>query len=261
MPVIFENFFNNLDKMSVWEATIWATLENLIIFGVCMIMGHLMVKRYGDFPITETPEPISRLEILFATSCVTLNTLVTVVGIIMWQNGIIHVDFGMNPLRMIFDTILLIFAMDLAMYVFHRIAHHPRLYPIIHRTHHRFENPRPLTLFVLNPFETLGFGTLWLLVITIYPANWASIIIYLTLNIVFGLVGHIGVEPMPDSWVDSPIVRYISTSTFHAEHHFDDEHNFGFYTLIWDRLFGTISPDYLQDFSSARQGVPHQAGD
>lgn len=261
MPVIFKKFFDSLEQMSVWEATTWAALENLIIFGVCMIVGHMIVKRYGDFPITETPEPISRLEIFYATSCVTLNTLVTVVGIIMWQNGIIRVNFDMNILRIIFDTILLIFAMDLAMYVFHRIAHHPMLYPIIHRTHHRFENPRPLTLFVLNPFETLGFGSLWLLVITIYPANWAAIIVYLTLNIVFGLVGHIGVEPMPDSWVNSPIIRYISTSTFHAEHHFDDEHNFGFYTLIWDRLFGTISPDYVQDFSSARQGIPHQAGD
>ena len=261
MPPLAENFFADLAEMSMLEATTWATLENLIIFGVCLVMGHVLVKIYGNFPITATPDPISRLEILFATSCVTLNILVTVVGIIMWQNDVIRVNWGMNPLRIVFDTILLLFTMDLAMYIFHRIAHHPRLYPLIHRTHHRFENPRPLTLFVLNPFETLGFGSLWLLVITLYPANWLSIIIYLTLNIVFGLVGHIGVEPMPTAWVNSPVARYISTSTFHAEHHFDAVHNFGFYTLFWDRLFGTLAPDYLQDFSAARQGIPHQSGE
>lgn len=256
-----EKFFNALEQISVLEATIWATIENLVIFGVCMLVGHILVRQYDDFLITHAPEPISRLEIIFATSCVTLNILVTVIGIIMWQINIIRVDFGMNPLRIGLDTILLIFAMYLAMYFFHRIAHHPRLYPLIHRTHHRFENPRPLTLFVLNPFETLCFGTLWLLVITLYPANWLGIIIYLALNIVFGLVGHIGVESMLDSWVNSPIMRYISTSTFHAEHHFADQRNFGFYTLIWDRLFGAISPDYLQDFSAARQGIPYQVGD
>jgi sterol desaturase/sphingolipid hydroxylase (fatty acid hydroxylase superfamily) len=165
------------------------------------------------------------------------------------------VRFETTLLEIIADTIILFFAMDFAMYVFHRIAHHPRLYPIIHRTHHRFENPRPLTLFVLNPFETLGFGSLWLLLLVIYPAAWLSIIIYLTLNIVFGLVGHLGVEPMPDRWVDLPLIRTISTSTFHAEHHLDQEHNYGFYTLIWDRLFGTISPDYIDDFQSAQHNI------
>jgi sterol desaturase/sphingolipid hydroxylase (fatty acid hydroxylase superfamily) len=144
--------------------------------------------------------------------------------------------------------------MDLAMYVFHRVAHHPLLYPIIHSTHHRFENPRPLTLFVLNPFETLGFGILWLILLVIYPASWLGIIIYLTLNIVFGLVGHLGVEPMPGQWVRLPLVKTISTSTFHAEHHLDKDHNYGFYTLIWDRLFGTLSPDYMNDFETAAAG-------
>jgi Delta7-sterol 5-desaturase len=176
----------------------------------------------------------------------------------LWRWGIIVVNFSMNPLRIVIDTFLLFIAMDLGMYVFHRMAHHPILYPILHRTHHRFENPRPLTLFVLNPFEVLGFGGLWLTALVIYHANWLSIIIYLTMNVVFGLVGHLGVEPMPGAWVKLPFINYISTSTFHAEHHMDDEHNFGFYTLIWDRLFGTLSPDYLDDFQNARQGVAIQ---
>jgi sterol desaturase/sphingolipid hydroxylase (fatty acid hydroxylase superfamily) len=107
---------------------------------------------------------------------------------------------------------------------------------------------------VLNPFETLGFGTLWLSLLVIYPAAWLSIIIYLTLNIVFGLVGHLGVEPMPGQWIRLPVSRYVSTSTFHAEHHLDKDHNYGFYTLIWDHLFGTLSPDYAHDFQAARNG-------
>jgi len=137
------------------------------------------------------------------------------------------------------------------MYVFHRVAHHPMLYPLIHQTHHRYENPRPLTLFVLNPFEVLGFGVLWLIVIALYPSSWLGIILYLTVNIAFGLVGHLGVEPLPGLWLRVPVLRYVSTSTFHSEHHQDKEHNYGFYTLIWDRLFGTLSPEYLTDFQTA----------
>lgn len=35
-------------------------------------------------------------------------------------------------------------------------------------------------------------------------------------------------------------LRHVGTSTFHAGHHQDAGHNFGFYTLVWDRLFGTL---------------------
>ena len=258
MPNLFQNMFDALYTMPLAGVIFWSLLENVIILLVCLVVGHGLVARYQAHPITDAPEPLTRAEIGLAVSCVVLNALVTIIGIYLWRNQWVIVDFSFNGLRIIVDVVILVMAMDLAMYVFHRIAHHKWLFPIIHRTHHLFENPRPLTLFVLNPFEVLGFGGLWLMVLILYSANWLSIILYLTLNIVFGLVGHLGVEPMPSAWINLPFVRYISTSTFHAEHHMDDGHNFGFYTLIWDRLFGTLSPDYLSDFSNARQGLAIQ---
>ena len=258
MPTLFQSLFDALQTMSLIGITFWSLVENFIIFMVCLVVGGWLVARYQKHPVTETPEPLTLTEVFLALSCVLLNALVTIVGIYLWRAGIIRVDLGFDMLRVVVDVFILLLAMDFGMYVFHRLAHHPYLYPIIHRTHHLFENPRPLTLFVLNPFEVLGFGTLLLVVLVLYPANWLSIILYLTLNIVFGLVGHLGVEPMPGAWIKLPFINYISTSTFHAEHHLDDEHNFGFYTLIWDRIFGTLSPDYLIDFRNARQGVAIQ---
>lgn len=51
-----------------------------------------------------------------------------------------------------------------------------------------------------------------------------------------------------------PGLRAVATTTFHARHHLDPAHHFGFYTLIWDRLFGTLAPDYEASF--ARSQVP-----
>ena len=252
MPDLFARFFDALYTMPLSGIIVWSVLENLIILVVVLVMGNFLIWRYRLHRVTEQPEPLTRLEVLLAASCVALNSLVTAAGVLLWQAGVIRVRFEVTLPEVLLDTLILFFAMDLAMYVFHRAAHHPRLYPLIHRTHHRFENPRPLTLFVLNPAETLGFGILWLVLLAVYPAAWLSIVIYLTLNIVFGLVGHLGVEPMPDRWINIPLVAYVSTSTFHAEHHFDKEHNYGFYTLIWDRLFGTLSTDYIDDFQLAR---------
>jgi sterol desaturase/sphingolipid hydroxylase (fatty acid hydroxylase superfamily) len=184
---------------------------------------------------------------------VALNSAITVAGWVLWRAGIIRVSYDFGP-RGLVDALVLFFAMDFAMYVLHRVAHLPILYPLIHQTHHKYENPRPLTLFVLNPFETVSFGVLWLILISVYSSSLLGIAIYLTLNLAFGLVGHLGVEPLPRRWLELPGVRLISTSTFHAEHHEDRRHNYGFYTLIWDRLFGTLSPEYQADFTAATSG-------
>ena len=74
---------------------------------------------------------------------------------------------------------------------------------------------------------------------------------YLTLNVIFGTLGHSGVEPLPAAWKSIPFLNLIGTSTFHAEHHEHPRYNFGFYTLIWDKLFGTLDPAYEARFSKS----------
>lgn len=120
----------------------------------------------------------------------------------------------------------------------------------MHRLHHEYDRPRPLTLFILNPVENLSFGALWLIVIVVYPASWLGMSIYLTLNVLFGTVGHLGVEPLPSWWGRVPALRNLAGSTFHARHHQDLGCNFGFYTLLWDRLFGTLRKDYWQSLGT-----------
>jgi sterol desaturase/sphingolipid hydroxylase (fatty acid hydroxylase superfamily) len=115
-------------------------------------------------------------------------------------------------------------------------------------------------LFVLNPAENIAFGLLWLGVISMYTFSWTGISIYLLLNVVSGTIGHLGVEPFPDSWLRWPGLRVLAGGSFHAQHHQDIEHNYGFYTLIWDRLFGTIRPDYRETFGKIPPWVSEDAG-
>lgn len=247
----FDQFFAALYTMPLEQAALIALFGNVVMFALALIAGEVLVRVFHDRANAEPPPPLSRQEVVLSVICVMLNALVAVAGIALWRAGIIRLREDVSLLAVVLDTLLLIVLMDLGMYVFHRVAHHPRLYPIIHLTHHLYENPRPLTLFVLNPFEVLGFGALLIVVIALTGASALAIVIYLAFNLIFGLVGHLGVEPAPGAWVRLPVIRYISTSTFHAEHHQDKGHNFGFYTLLWDRLFGTLSPEYLHDFNRA----------
>jgi lathosterol oxidase len=222
------------------RAVAWLLAINGSMFVLSLAIGELLVRLYRRRRVAPMPEPLERMEVVWAAVCVVLNGGVAVAGWVLWQAGFIHVrtDTGWG---VALDVAVLFVVMDFLMYVFHRVAHAPWLFPLVHSTHHRYDRPRPLDLFVLNPAEVFGFGALWLALLCVYSAAWEGILIYLALNLAFGTLGHLGVEPFPAAWKRWPVLKHLGSSTFHAQHHQDDRSNFGFYTDLWDRLFGTLS--------------------
>ncbi len=244
---MFDILLHWLQAASWIEAGMVFLAQNLIILGLVILCGNWLVRRYRFRPVTQPPPPLTKTELAAAAGNVLLNTAITFIGWQLWLRGVIRFrsDFGFETMA---DVFILFFTMDLFMYVLHRIAHNPVLFPLLHRFHHRYEQVRPLTLFALNPFENLAFGALWLTVISVYSTSWAGMSVYLALNVAFGAIGHLGVEPVPSELARTPVLRYIAGSSFHAQHHQDKSHNYGFYTLMWDKLFGTMQPDYAQNY-------------
>jgi sterol desaturase/sphingolipid hydroxylase (fatty acid hydroxylase superfamily) len=234
-----------LQTAPLWQAILVLLAENLFVFFLAVLLGHLAVRRFAARRVALPAPPLQRLEIIVAGSSVLLNTVTTLVGLFLWRWQIIRFRTDTGVWAWL-DVAALLLIMDLAMYVLHRLAHHPWIFPLMHRMHHDYDKPRPLTLFILNPVENLSFGILWLAVICVYQASWLGMSVYLGLNVFFGTVGHLGVEPLPSWWSKTPLLRNLAGSTFHARHHQDLSCNFGFYTLIWDRLLGTLRRDYWE---------------
>ena len=228
-------------EMPLAEVAFWSIAINVGIFAMAVSLGELLVFAYRNRRIAPEAAELSRKEVFLSGSCVFFNSSVMFVGVLLLQHG--YIDL-VEPTwwRVVLDIVVFLVVMDFAMYFLHRIAHIPVIYAIVHKTHHDYENPRPLTLFVLNPFEVLGFGGLWLAVICNYPSTATGMAIYLALNVAFGTIGHLGVEPYPKNW-SKGYTWWISTSTFHARHHSTPETNYGFYTLVWDYVFGTLERD------------------
>jgi sterol desaturase/sphingolipid hydroxylase (fatty acid hydroxylase superfamily) len=236
------DFFDWVYGLSPPEAAGLLLAENVALFGLAVAAGYLADSVFARRAVVPPPDPLDGREVLYATTTVLLNWLVTVVGWLLWRRGdiVFRRDTGWYAWL---DVLLLLLIMDLAMYALHRVVHLPWLYPI-HRLHHRYERPRPLDLFVLHPVENIAFGALWLVVVAAHPWSYLGMSTYLAINLGSGTLGHLGVEPFP-AWAGRvPLLRQVGTSTFHAGHHQDIRHNFGFYTLIWDRLFGTLVSGY-----------------
>ena len=232
-------YFKNLS----WPAAVPLFLaENLLVMGLALGFGYLLQTAFGRHrSLGSVRQPISRAEIRMALSTLLINTAVTFTGFVLWQQGFITIPEGWSA-RILVDFAVLFLGMDLLMYVFHYVIHQTVLYRWIHALHHDYAEPQPIDLFVLHPLETVGFGGLWLLLMAVYPANFLATIAYLTANVLFGVLGHSGVEPFPAPWERHRLLRYLGSSGVHFQHHQDDRHNFGFYTSIWDRLFGTYAP-------------------
>ncbi|WP_236059926.1 sterol desaturase family protein [Chitinophaga rhizophila] len=213
--------------MPIWALWLLFLVENLLITCSILLIGRFFHK--------DTPTSAEW------TMCIItniLNTVITYAGFWMWKHHIIHITTVWSW-QVLPDFLLLFIGMDLLMFLFHLTIHKTFLYKAVHQLHHAYTDPSPIDLFVLHPVETIGFGALWLLLLVVYPFNFYAVMIYLTVNVIFGLAGHLGVEPLPVQVRNLPIVRYLGTSTFHHQHHQDINYNFGFYTSIWDRLFKT----------------------
>lgn len=244
-----ESLIHQLQTASLWIVVPVMLLENGLILLIAVAGGDWLAARFPERRVALEAPPLQRQEVLIALSSVVTCTMTTFAGLFLWRWQIIRFRTDVGIWAWL-DVLVLLLVMDLAMYVLHRVAHHPLFYSWLHRLHHDFDRPRPLTLFILNPTENLAFGGLWLMVISVYQASWLGMSVYLMLNVLFGTLGHLGVEPFPSWWGRVPVLRYIGGSTFHARHHQDLGCNFGFYTLIWDRLFGTLRKDYFDSIGT-----------
>lgn len=219
-----------------WPQWVLFSLGINIFLYVFSIGLYLFIdKTCPKKPLQEQDHPITRSDVYLSFLTVFCNSLVMLTGVFLWKNGWITVDRNPSASVIVLEVVALLLLMDLLMYFFHYAAHLPFVYKLIHGKHHEHVSTNYLSLFVLHPFETIGFGLMMLVLLMVYDFSVISISVYLLINLVWGTIGHLNREFFP-----APFDRFfVGTTRFHNQHHLDETKNFGFYTSIWDRLFRT----------------------
>lgn len=182
--------------------------------------------------------PVSRSDVYLSFLTIGCNSFVMILGVFLWKHGWIILSQNQSAIVVIAEVIALLLLMDFMMYIFHYAAHSPFVYSLLHRKHHEHTSTNFLSLFVLHPLETIGFGIMMLILLMMYNFSVMAVAVYLMINLIWGTIGHLNREFFPQK-LDR---FFIGTTRFHHQHHTDESKNFGFYTSVWDRIFGTYKP-------------------
>ena len=236
-----EQILKTLQHDNLTEVILFGLLVNTGIYLGSLVLYTILNRFPGSKPIGNE-QPLIHSDVLLSLLTVICNTVVFVLGVVMWQNGWIKLAEQQSWMILLIEVLALVMIMDLLMYLFHRSVHVLKYFKIFHERHHEHESTNLLSLFVLHPIESIGFGMMILAVIIIFPFSAIGISIYLTINSIWGTIGHLNRSMLPKSWSNGLKKVQICTSEFHYLHHQSPGYNFGFYSSIWDRIFGTIHP-------------------
>ncbi len=156
-----------------------------------------------------------------------------------------------------FSVFPILFIMhDLYFYIMHRIMHHPSLFKYIHLVHHKSTNPSPWAAYAFHPLEAIIEQGIVVIFYFSLPIHISHLAIFFLFSIVYNVYGHLGYELYPKGFNKTWIGRWINTSVNHNQHHQYFKGNYGLYTLIWDRIFGTIRKDYDAQFETISKRQP-----
>ncbi len=209
------------------EYIFWSVLiaANVFMFLLNVLINFFWSKQYNLKSLK-----ISSLDI--KTSLITLgvNVIVAIPGYYLFLGG----KIAFNQQGFLVDLVLLIFLFDVVMYLLHYAFHIIWPFKKIHQHHHTHTYFNEFSLYVMNPLEALFFGLLLTLIAFVFNLNIYSFLLFIFFNWLYGVVAHLNTksEKMP---------LFFGNSSFHKKHHAQSNCNYGFYTVVWDKLFRTTS--------------------
>jgi sterol desaturase/sphingolipid hydroxylase (fatty acid hydroxylase superfamily) len=140
----------------------------------------------------------------------------------------------------------LFFLHDAYFYWIHRLMHVPFLFKHVHLVHHRSTNPSPWTAYAFHPLEALleaGIIAVAAFTVPVHTHLFGSFMLF---QILYNIYGHLGYELYPRMLEHKFLGKWINTGVAHNQHHKFFKGNYGLYTLIWDRMLGTLRKDYSE---------------
>ncbi len=152
--------------------------------------------------------------------------------------------FNLVDLPPVLEVVVAVLLLDLAIWAQHVAFHKVPLFWRLHRVHHADMDIDVTTGLRFHPVEIILSMVFKFAVIALLgPAAVAVLLFEVVLNGA-AMFNHANLR-LP-GWLERPLRRVIVTPDFHRVHHSvvpaETDSNYGFNLTLWDRLFGTMTP-------------------
>lgn len=149
-------------------------------------------------------------------------------------------------------------ALDLAIYLQHRVFHAVPWLWRLHRMHHADTEFDTTTGLRFHPGEILLSMVIKMAVVVALGAPAAAVVVFEVLLNATSLFNHGNLRLPP--WLDAGVRRVLVTPDMHRVHHSvlraETDSNFGFCLAWWDRLFGTYRAEAAAGRAAITIGLP-----
>jgi len=146
--------------------------------------------------------------------------------------------------KFLFQMFWMMIMEDFSFYFSHKLLHHPKLYPHIHKVHHESKSTISLSAIATHPVEyLLGNVIPTSLGLLLCPGriHITTMTLFVYARIVDTVEGHSGYD------LPYTMTRWIPltvTSNYHNYHHLVNIGNYASQFVIWDSIFGSNKEYY-----------------
>ena len=237
-------------------------LSELFNYGLAASIGfglfYVLFKKKWAYKKIQTKQPNNadfRREIGYS-----LLTLVffTLVGILIVHSPLspytkIYSDINEMPIwYYVISFPIMAIVHDTYFYWMHRGLHHPSVFKYTHLIHHRSTNPSPWAAYAFHPAEAILEAAIFPILVFSMPLHLSAVFMFFLFQIFYNVYGHLGYELYPKGFNKHWIGKWINTSIHHNLHHKHFDNSYGLYFTFWDRMMGTMAPQYDKVFDEVK---------
>lgn len=243
-----------LYRVAWWQVLIGSSLRYFLFAGVAyLFFYHWQRHTMARFRIQDRMPRRSAIQTEIKYSLSTIVIFAAVIYITLFtpvrDHTLIYNKVDAYPHWWFFLSLLMTVVFhDTYFYWMHRLMHWKPIFPYAHHIHHRSHNPTPLAAFSFHPIEAIVEIGVLPLMLFLMPVHRLVLGLFGLYMIVMNVVGHLGYELLPESFIKSPLGRIFNSSTHHNMHHHYGRSNYGLYFNLWDRMMGTNHPHYEETF-------------
>lgn len=196
-------------------------------------------------------EKRARIEILQSLKSLVVTSGCVAGGLFLQSHGwTLWPPVALSWFNVIAMLLLSVLLYDAWFYWGHRLMHTKMLYKH-HFLHHRSVAPTVWSNYSDSLIDAFAMQSYYLIAPLLLPIPGLVLILHRLWDHINGQIGHSGFEYFADRTTrfPSPMVCV----TFHDQHHEHFRYNYANFFSFWDRLCGTLHPDYDENVSSQEE--------